>query len=209
MIRFWHAFMKLTGWPAQFICFRTKITCVNSAVQGRRIKGPAMIVSNHTSVFDYAVMLFVFPWRVLRYQMAEVLYEKKMLGRLLRHLGGIYVDRNSHNLGFMRESADILAKGGVVGVFPEGRLPKEGETPPLEFLPGAAYLALSTGVKVIPVYTNGSYFNLKKRARVVIGEPIDPAAFNDPAAGEKENIRALTEAMRSTVIALGKTLDAR
>ena len=52
--------VKFTGWPVQWLCFRTKVTYENRAVQSRRIKGPAIIVSNHTAVYDYAVLLFVF-----------------------------------------------------------------------------------------------------------------------------------------------------
>jgi len=207
VIRFWNWFVKITAWPVQFLCFRTRVTYEDRKKQGRRIRGSAIIVSNHTAVFDYAVFLFVFFGRTLRYQMAELLFSKKFLGPLLRRLGGIYVDRNGSNLGFMQQSIDILRKGGVVGVFPEGRLPREGETPPIAFRPGAAFLALTTGVKIIPVYTNGSYFQ-KKRARVVIGTPIDPRAFADPDRTEKENIDRLTQEMRQRIIRLGETLHA-
>ena len=201
MIRFWNGFVKLTGWPVQLICFRTKVSYEDKSVQSRCIKGPAIIVSNHTSVYDYAVMLFVFFSRTLRYQMAEVLFKKKPLGAFLKLLGGICVNRNGSDMGFMSESAAILQKGGVVGIFPEGRLPRRGETPPIEFLPGAAYLSMNTGVRVIPVYTNGSYFQ-KKRARVVIGKPMDPEEHFDPALAPNENYRAFAAAMREKVMEL-------
>ncbi|MBQ1685110.1 MAG: 1-acyl-sn-glycerol-3-phosphate acyltransferase, partial [Clostridia bacterium] len=110
------------------ICFRTKVYYENKAVQSRRIRGSAILVSNHTAVYDYAVMLFVFFTRTLRYQMAEVLFRKKVLGPFLKNMGGILVDRDSTNYSFMSESARILEQGGVVGIFPEGRLPREGET---------------------------------------------------------------------------------
>lgn len=201
-----NAFVKLTGWPAQLIVFRTKYYYEDKSVQSRRIKGPAIIVSNHTAVYDYACMLFVFFTRTLRYQMAELLFEKKLLGPFLKLLGGIYINRNATDLGFMSESETILKKGGVVGIFPEGRLPLESETPPIEFKPGAAYLALASGVKVIPVYTNGAYFS-KKRAMIVIGKPIDPKLFDDRSRSDKENIERLTEAMRAKIIELRELTD--
>ncbi|MBR6312636.1 MAG: 1-acyl-sn-glycerol-3-phosphate acyltransferase, partial [Oscillospiraceae bacterium] len=145
MIRFWNAFVKITGWPVQLLCFRTRIYYSDRERQGRRIKGPAILISNHTSVFDYAVWLFVFFSRTLRYQMAELLFHKKPLGTLLRLLGGIYVDRDARDMGFIAESERILEKGGVVGIFPESRLPRKGEERPLPFAPSAAYLALTTG----------------------------------------------------------------
>lgn len=201
MIYFVNWFAKITGWIIQFFCFRTKIYYQDKTQQGRRIKGSAIIISNHTSVFDYAVMLFVFFSRTLRYQMAEVLFRKKGLGKFLKLMGGIYVDRDTHNFSFIHKSEEILKKGGVVGTFPESRIPLKGEERPLAFKPSTAYLALLTGVKVIPVYTNGSYFQ-KKRARVIIGTPIDVNELVNNELSEKENIALVNNAFREKIIEL-------
>lgn len=200
-------FFKITAWFLQWICFRTKIHYIDKSVQSRRIRGAAIIISNHTSVFDYGVYIFVFPFRTLRVLMAEVLFEKKPLNLLLKALGGIRVNRDAHSMSSMFKAEKILKKGGVVGIFPEGRLPLKTETPPLPFKIGAAYLALASGVPVIPVYTNGSYFNPKKRAHVIIGTPIDPADFN--GKNSRKNIEALNTAMRESIIALEKELHER
>ena len=144
-------FVRLTGWLPQWFCFRTKIEYENREVQNRFIHGPAIIISNHTSVYDYAVVLFVFWTRTLRFQIAEVLF-RRGLGSFLKMMGGIYLDRYSHQYGYIEQSLRILRKGGIVGVFPEGRLPVKGEEPPLAFHPGAAYLSLASGVPVIPIW---------------------------------------------------------
>ena len=206
MIRFWNIFVKLTGWPAQFFCFRTKVYYEDRSVQGRHIKGPAIIVSNHTSVFDYAVFLFVFWTRTLRYQMAELLFKKKPLGWLLRALGGIYVDRDGRDFGFLAKSEQILKRGGVVGVFPESRIPRPEEERPLEFKVSAAYLALSAGTPVIPVVTNGSYFK-SARARVIIGKPFLASELAPEGLDEKETLRLVSEGMRQRIIDLEKLLN--
>ena len=203
LIRLFNAFVKITGFPAAFFCFRTKVYYEDKSVQSRRIKGPAILISNHTAVYDYAVYLFVFFFRTLRVQMAELLFERKVLGRFLKTLGGIFVDRNTHDFGFVSKSLDLLKKGWVVGVFPESRIPLPGEERPLPFKTSAAYLALASGVPVIPVYTNGFYFR-KERARVVIGMPIDIHSLEDPALSEKENLARVTEAMREKIISLRK-----
>lgn len=208
MIRFWNAWMKITGWPAQFICFRTKIHYEDRSVQGRRIKGPAILISNHTAVYDYAVWMFVFFFRTLRFQMAEVLFTHKMLARLLRHLGGIFVDRNAHDFSFMAKSEAILARGGVVGIFPESRLPLPGEERPLEFKVSAAYLALASGVPVIPLYTDGSYF-CRKRAHVIIGKPLYAQDLAPEGCDEKETLRQVSEGLRQRIIELEKLLNAQ
>lgn len=208
MIAFFNGFVKVTGWLAQKIVFRTKIHYENKKIQARKIKGAAIIISNHTAVYDYAAFLFVFPTRTLRYQMAEVLFQKKGLGRFLKAMGGIKVDRNSFNFGFIEESKRILEKGGVVGIFPESRLPKPGEEKPLLFKPSAAYLALYSGVPVIPVYTNGEYFT-KKRAGVMIGTPINAAELYDESKDEKTNLAEISEKFRQKIIELGKQFDER
>lgn len=203
MVNFWNWFVKLTGWPAALICFRTKLYYEDRRVQGRHVKGPAIIISNHISIFDYAVYLFVFFTRTLRVQMAEVLYRKKPLAWLLRRLGGIYVDRDAKDFGFLAKSEQILKRGGVVGVFPESRLPRPGEARPLEFKVSAAWLALTSGVPVIPVVTNGSYFK-KARARVLIGKPFYAADLAPDGLSEKETLRVVSERMRQRIMDLEK-----
>lgn len=205
MIRFVNFITKLTAWPVQKILFRTRIYYENKNVQSRKIKGRAIIVSNHTSVYDYAVFLFVFPFRTLRYQMAEVLFKKKVLGVYLKMLGGIFVDRASFDYSFMKKSEDILKKGGVVGIFPESRLPKKDEIPPIEFKSAAAFLALKTNTPVIPVFTSGGYF--KKPCRVVIGKPMDLSMFADSEKSEKENLADISAIMREKVISLGEMYE--
>lgn len=205
-INIFNWFTKITGWPVQKICFRTAVYYEDQDIQDRKINGPAIIISNHTSVWDYAVWLFVFYNRTLRFQMAEVLFKRPGLGLLLRQLGGIYVDRNSHDFSFITKSEKILKRGGVVGIFPESRLPKPGEERPLPFKPSTAFLALSSGVKLIPVYTDGSYFN-KKHANVIIGCPIYAGDFADDNASEKENIEIISNVLRKRIIELGNKLD--
>lgn len=207
-IKLFQLFTKITGWPVQFLCFRTRILYEDPAVQKRHIRGPAIVIANHCSVFDYAVLLFVFLTRTLRCQMAELLFEKKPLGTLLRWWGGIRVDRTGHDFGFVAKSEQILRRGGVVEIFPESRLPRPGEERPLPFKPSAAYLALYTGAPIIPVYTNGRYFR-RERAAVLIGRPIDPLLFRDGEKSEKECIDALNTHMRQRIIELEKEYHER
>ena len=110
MKRLFNALVKITGWPVQKILFRTKVYYEDKAVQSRRLKGPAILISNHTSVYDYAVFLFVFWRRTLRYQMAELLFRRRMLKHFLRAMGGIFVDRDAYDFSFVRRSLEILER---------------------------------------------------------------------------------------------------
>lgn len=206
MINFFNWFVKITGWLVQLIVFRTKVFYVDKAKQSRKIKGPAIIVSNHTSVWDYAIWLFVFLSRTLRFQMAEVLYKKKVLGLFLKMMGGIYVNRDTHDLSFIDKSNEILRKGGVVGIFPESRLPLPEEERPLPFKVSVTQLALLSEKVIIPVYTSGVYFK-KSRVRVMIGNPINVSDYIDESLSEKENIDRITKLLREKIIELGQKLD--
>lgn len=206
MYGFVQSFTKITAWPVQAVCFRTKVHYEDKRVQGRKIKGAAIIVSNHTSVYDFAIMLFTFPFRTLRYLMAEVLFKRKGLAKFLRAMGGVMVDRDAYDFAFLEKLREILEKKGVVGIFPEGRLPREGEERPLPFAPSAAYLALMSGAPIIPVYTNGSYMK-KKRAHVIIGKPIDAQSLVDDNLSEKENIERVNVYLRQRIVELRDELQ--
>lgn len=206
MITFFNYFVKITGWLIQKIVFRTKIYYEDKKIQGRHIKKGGIIISNHTSVYDYACFLFVFFFNTLRYQMAEVLFKKKGLAWFLKCMGGIFVNRNSHDLSFLEKSRTILAKGGVVGIFPESRIPLEGESTPLPFKISVSILALQSDTKIIPIYTDGNYFT-KKRARVIIGKPIYFKDHYKEELSEIENIEIFTDLLRSKIISLRNLLN--
>lgn len=206
LIRLFNWFTKITAWPLQLLIFRTKVYYEDKSVQSRRIKGPAIIISNHTALFDYAAFLFVFFGRTLRYQMAEVLFKKPGLSQMLKCLGGVFVDRDSHNFGFVNQSLELLDKGWVLGIFPESRLPLPDEERPLPFKPSAAYIALESGVPVIPVYTNGCYFT-RKRARVLIGKPIDVRALAPEGLSERETLDEVSRQLRGKIIELRDELE--
>ena len=76
----------------------------------------------------------------------------------------------------------------------------------MPFKSGAAYLALYADVPVIPVFTNGQYFS-KKRAKVVIGKPIWAKDLYNADLSEKENLAAVSEYLRQTVVESGKIID--
>lgn len=207
MSRIFIYFVKITGYLAQLLVFRTKIYYEDKKVQSRRIKGKTIVMSNHTSVYDFALYLYVFFFRVIRFQMAEVLFKKKLLSLFLKLMGGIKVDRNIHDFSFIDKSTKHLNKNGVIGIFPESRLPKEGEETPLEFKPSISYLALSSDTKIIPVYTTGGYF--KKRIKVIIGKPIDVSLYYDSSKDEKTNIDFVTNILREKIIELRDLLNER
>ncbi len=207
MIALYNWFVKVTGYPVQLFMFKNKIYYEDKSVQGRRIKGSAIIVSNHITIMDFAVMMFVFCSRTLRCLIAELMFSQNIfLTLLLKFLGGIKVNRDSHDFSFVSKCCKILNKGGIIEIYPEARLPKEGEETPLPFKSSAAYIALESGAPVIPVYNSGHYFK-KGRNKVIIGTPIDVREYYDNSLSHTENLENISEIMRQRVIELKNELE--
>ena len=200
-------FVKVTGWLPQLFAFRTKVYYEDKKAQSRKIKGKAIVISNHHQIWDYPLMMFVFLGRTIRCQIAELMYRKNIfLTVLLKLLGGVKVDRETRDFSFVGKSMKVLEKNGVLCIFPESRLPNEGEETPLPFKPSAAYIALMSGAPIIPVAHNGSYFS-KERARVMLGKPIDVQDWYDETLSEKENIENISKKLREKVIQLKDELE--
>ena len=53
-------FVKLTGFIPQIFYFRKKVYYVNKKVTSRKIKGSAILVSNHKRLFDFALYMYLF-----------------------------------------------------------------------------------------------------------------------------------------------------
>ena len=144
---------------------------------GRQKRNPSgeILIANHTTMMDFAMMLFVYPTRVIRVLMAEVLYKGTFMKWFLKGLRGIRVNRYSpEKTDKLSEAIETLNQGGLVGVFPEGRLNTKGRNfgPFLPFSSGAAYLALRTGAVVRPLYfhVTGGFF---RRSHLMIGDAIN------------------------------------
>ena len=195
-------FVKITGWYLYLPIYRPKIHYEDKKVQGRRIKGKAIVCSNHTEVWDFAQILFLFPTRTLRCVVAELMYEKNFfMSTFLKATGSIKVDRNNHDFAWIEKCNKILDKGGVIELYPEARIPLPHEEKPQPFKPSAVYLALQSGAPIIPVYTDGNYFG-KGRSHVVIGKPIDARELYDDKLSEQENLQIITDILRNKIIEL-------
>ena len=214
MNKFVLGFVKLTGLPLEHFYFRKKIYYEDKSVQSRKIKGGALIVSNHYSVYDYPLIMFTFFGRTVRPLVAEVIYQKsKFMARFMKDLGAIRVDRDSYDFSFMSQMVKCLSSKQVGLVFPESRIGEESEKADgmLPFKPSFVYMALEAGVPIIPVYTNGVYGKDKRkkhdRARIIIGKPIHLAELYDDNLDEKQNIDYLCNYTREYIKSLGNQLE--
>lgn len=119
------------------------------------VEGASMLVSNHVSVADAAVLVAALPFDV-RFVANHIYAQYPILGPIIRGASANIVNRGS-----WRSRADSgqamqasLAAGRSLLVFPEGTTSDSGEM--LPFRSGAFRAAARTGRPIVPVALSGT-----------------------------------------------------
>jgi putative phosphoserine phosphatase/1-acylglycerol-3-phosphate O-acyltransferase len=117
--------------------------------------GGAIVVANHRSYFDPTVINLVLAnaGRNARFLGKKEVFDIPIAGAVVKAWGGIRVERGSGSDEPLRHAARALKAGEVVGIFPEGTIPRGPAffEPELKGRWGAAKLAAQSGVPVIPI----------------------------------------------------------
>ena len=146
--------------------------------------GPgAVMVCHHPGPYDPAFIQLA-AGRVVHWLVAREYYMHPAMAWFFRVVQSIPVSRAGIDTAATRMAIRYAQAGGLVGLFPEGRI-NTGTALLLPGRPGAALIALRTRVPVIPCYVSGSPngANLLSamftpaRTRLIIGQPIDIARF--------------------------------
>lgn len=180
--------------------------------------GGYLVVVNHVTNLDPLTFAhFMYDHDVApRFLAKDSLFRVPVLGPVLLATGQIPVARGTAAAGHsLTPAATALGAGEVVAVFPEGTLTRDPDLWPMVGKTGAARLALTTGVPVIPVAQWGAHRILgryskvfkpipRKLVTVVAGPPIDlsdlmpvPGTSPDAAA-----LRAATTRIMGTITAM-------
>ncbi|MEW6744048.1 MAG: lysophospholipid acyltransferase family protein [Planctomycetota bacterium] len=196
--------LKLVAVPSFKLYFRLR-------AEGReRIPpGPALLAPNHVSFLDPFVLQAVLRRRIF-YMVTSDFYDRRKFGWFLRLLQCIRVDESGSNVAAVRAAHAVLAGGGLIGIFPEGAISRDGRL--RAGLPGAAALMLMAGVPVVPVGLDGTFRALRRSARfprparvtVRFGEPIDISSEVRAAADRRGALQRVTESLMQTIAELAR-----
>lgn len=125
----------------------------------RGVKGPFIVVANHSSHLDAPLIMGALPRPLARYlasgAAADYFFDVKWRTWLTALFFNAFpVDRGVGQRSRPGMSKGLLERGVPLLIFPEGSRSKTGEMG--EFKPGAAALAISCDVPVIPVALVGA-----------------------------------------------------
>jgi CMP/dCMP kinase len=135
--------------------------------------------------------------RRLRFLGKDSLWKNRASARFFSALGGFPVHRGTVDRDALRRCIEVVEAGEPLVLFAEGTR----QSGPLvhELFEGAAYVALRTGVPIIPVGIGGSERAMPKgskmlwpvRIAIVVGEPIEPPP-TERLRGSRRAVRELT-----------------
>ncbi|MGA8988024.1 lysophospholipid acyltransferase family protein [Aeromicrobium sp.] len=146
--------------------------------------GAGVVAGNHIGFLDFTFIGYAARarGRRIRFMAKRSVFDLPLVGRLMRAMRHIPVDRKS-GAGAYRQALGELDAGELVGVFPEATISRSWLLKP--FKRGAAGLAVNRDVALIPtvvwgghrVYTVDGHRSLRRRTpiTIIVGEPLRPA----------------------------------
>ncbi|MEV8533373.1 lysophospholipid acyltransferase family protein [Streptomyces sp. NPDC051211] len=206
---FYHVLKHVLLGPLLRLLFRPRI----EGLENIPAEGAAIVAGNHLSFSDHFLMPAILKRRITFLAKAEYFTGKGPKGRLtaafFRSAGQIPVDRSGKEAGqaAIREGLGVLAKGELLGIYPEGTRSHDGRL--YKGKVGVAAMALGAGVPVIPCAMVGT-FEIQPPGKVVpkirrvtirFGEPLDFSRYAG-LEGEKAVLRAVTDEIMYAVLEL-------
>jgi 1-acyl-sn-glycerol-3-phosphate acyltransferase len=162
-------------------------------------RGPVVLASNHRSNMDPVLLASAISRPVAFMAKAELFVAP--LGWILRWIGQFPVRRGGIDRDALRRTDAILARGSILGLFPEGT---RGHGDFSAVHPGLAYIVVRQRCPVLPVVIFGTervrrrfgWLPFASPVRIVIGPPIDLPASTSDRAGRRAASQLLGQRLR-------------
>jgi 1-acyl-sn-glycerol-3-phosphate acyltransferase len=157
--------------------------------------GPCMVAPNHVSFLDPPFISAAFYSKRVYFLARDDLF-KGFMAWYLPKLGVIPLSREKGDIGALRTGLDLLKRGKMLCLFPEGTRSLDGEIQ--EAKGGVAFMVVKGACPVLPVYIMGTYEAKPKngkgirrtKVKFIIGKPIYPEDLPKPE-GRKPDYQAV------------------
>ncbi len=165
-------------------------------------EGPLLFCGNHRTYLD-PPLIVVTAGRHMRFLAKEELRKNPLFALLGVLFEGIYVKRDEKDITALKEALKTLKSGGCIGLFPEGT--RNGlEKNDGKIKNGAAYMALKSNAKVVPIGIVGPSKPFTKNA-IIYGKPIDLSEYASSKKIEKETEDKVSEIIKNEIVKLSNT----
>ena len=198
----------ITCIPFQFCLFTRKTYYEDGARRRPWKEGGALIISNHFNFLDYLMNMFVVLPRKLNVVAGEDPFKSRLLTFGMRFFGVIKADRVTKNMRFMDVCADVIRRGQLVQIFPEGRNTPDGKIH--EFKKSYIVIAHRANCPIIPIVTDGRY-SFFKRARIIVGREIHLSDYitSEGRTPTREELDTVNDIIFRHVLELREELERR
>ena len=163
-------FVKITAAIPGLLWFRTKKIYASKRAK-EKIKGGALLVSNHSGDIDPIILMFAVWNRRHHFIATTDLFNTKIKRVLFEAFHCIEIDKDNVSMDAFREIVRQLQNDKLVSIFPEGYLTRNEEIQ--KFKSGVVLMAVTAKKPIIPIYIKKRK-NFFHRQLVVAGEPINP-----------------------------------
>ncbi len=116
-------------------------------------QGPLLVASNHVNLAD-PPLVGISLGRKAVFMAKEELFRSKFSSYFISGFGAFPVHRGQLDREALRQADKVLAEGLALVMFPEGRRSRNTQLQPA--FPGAALVALRSGVPILPVGITGT-----------------------------------------------------
>lgn len=162
-----------------------------------------VICANHIAAKDVIMIGAAYP-EPIRFVAKKELFSVPILGRLIKKLGAIKLDRGGSDVAAIKTSVNLARAGYNIAIFPQGHRYPGVDPSATPTKNGAALIAYKSESDILPVFikTKNNKYRFLRKIEIVFGKPIKYSELGFVNGGSEE-YRAATDKIFAEILKLG------